>query len=311
MARKRISAPLEQKILYESRWVCAVCQASGCQIHHIDGDPSNNVEENLIVLCTKHHDEAHTKRTMSKNLDSSALRHAKDAWIANVKSTRESTASVSGQLALTNGSPLASFGITWGYINHSRVIHMISLDALTGRDADLLSLCIDRGIVDPHGIPILDANTPAAGSYIGNAIYDRLPHGDDQRLHKLYVAMVDQLSRTHHPLHLERECWTKEQILGLLQAGSLIFVQGAFNFRSVSETTTNDHRRVSLNQRGVSIEFFVDSKDMFGTTSMTISFSGHQTCAAFLQVKSLDKTAGLMLRCTPIALGVAFNKRWV
>lgn len=309
MARKRIQAPLEKKILYESRWVCAVCQASGCQIHHIDRDPSNNVEENLIALCTKHHEEAHTTRTMSKNLDSSALRHAKDAWNSNVKSTRESSASVSGQLALAN-SPLASCGITWGYINHSRVIQMVPSDALTGRDADLLALCIDRGIVDPHGIPILATKAQVAGSYIGNTIYDLLSHGDDQRLHKLYVALVDQLNRMQPPLHLERECWTKEQIRELLQAGSLIFVQGAFNFRSISETPTNDHRRVFLNQKGICIEFFVDSKDMFGTTSMTVSFSGRQTCAAFLQVKSLDETNGLMLRCTPIALGVAFNKRW-
>ncbi|MBI3130518.1 MAG: hypothetical protein HYZ13_04100 [Acidobacteria bacterium] len=247
---------------------------------------------------------------MSKNLDPSALRHAKAAWVSKVKSNREITASVSGQLALAKGSPLASIGVTWGYINHARVIQMVSPEALSDGDADLMALCVERGIVDRHGIPILAAEDSGADSYVGNSIYDCMPHGDDQRFHKLYVALVDQLVRMQPPLHLERECWKTEQIGELVQPGSLIFVQGAFNFKSASETRTNDHRRVHLKKNGVSIEFFVDSRDMFGTTSMTVSFSGRQTCAAFLQVKSLKQGREVVLSCTPIALGVAFSKRW-
>jgi len=112
------------------------------------------------------------------------------------------------------------------------------------------------------------------------------------------------------PLSVSLKAKLVETVFLRRDAVVAIFIQGAFNFRSVSETPTNDHRRVHLAQRGISIEFFIDSRDMFGTTSMTVSFSGRQTCSAFLQVKSLDEAAGLMLRCTPIALGVAFNKQW-
>src|SRR5256885_10341960 len=50
---------------------------------------------------------------------------------------------------------------------------------------------------------------------------------------------------------------------------------------------------------------------MFGTTSMTVSFSGRKVAAAFVQVKSItDSRASLVLDCTPVALGVGFNKNW-
>lgn len=61
--------------------------------------------------------------------------------------------------------------------------------------------------------------------------------------------------------------------------------------------------------KSVMIEFYVDTRDMFGTTSMTESFSGRQTCAALLHVKSVNEADGkLVLACTPIAMGVSFQK---
>ncbi|WP_066044497.1 HNH endonuclease signature motif containing protein [Bathymodiolus septemdierum thioautotrophic gill symbiont] len=70
MARPKIPKAIENRLLYESAYACVVCQSDGCHIHHIDQDHSNNKENNLVVLCIKHHDEAHTKRQLSKNLDS-------------------------------------------------------------------------------------------------------------------------------------------------------------------------------------------------------------------------------------------------
>ena len=51
------------------------------------------------------------------------------------------------------------------------------------------------------------------------------------------------------------------------------------------------------------LAFEIDTRDMYGTTSMTVSFFGRQTCAAFLLVKSVKQVSGkLLLDCTPIAL---------
>lgn len=113
-------------------------------------------------------------------------------------------------------------------------------------------------------------------------------------------------------MHLERDWWTKARVRDLLEPGSLIFLQAGFYFRAESETSENQHRRAHTSRSKVAIEFFVDTKDMFGATSMTVSFQGHQSCGALLLVKSIGESeAGeLLLSCTPIGLGVAFDKQW-
>lgn len=75
-SRKSIPANLKDKLLVEANRAGMICGRSPVQIHHIDGDPAKNTEDNLIVLCLNHHDEAErgkTSKGLSSNLSSSAL----------------------------------------------------------------------------------------------------------------------------------------------------------------------------------------------------------------------------------------------
>jgi 5-methylcytosine-specific restriction endonuclease McrA len=61
-ARTRLSKTLEKRVFQEASSRCALCPESevvSLQIHHIDGDPSNNAFENLILVCAS----CHTKIT--------------------------------------------------------------------------------------------------------------------------------------------------------------------------------------------------------------------------------------------------------
>ncbi len=60
MAKKRIAIPkqTEKRAFQEVGSACAFCRESeiaSLQVHHIDGDPSNNDLENLIVVCSNCH----------------------------------------------------------------------------------------------------------------------------------------------------------------------------------------------------------------------------------------------------------------
>ena len=64
MAKKKrvaIPTPLQRKVKAKNLGVCCVCKERGIGIHlhHLDEDPSNNVEDNLVVLCVKEHDQHH------------------------------------------------------------------------------------------------------------------------------------------------------------------------------------------------------------------------------------------------------------
>jgi HNH endonuclease len=69
-ASRYIPEDLEIKLLCDSMHLCNVCREPGVIVHHVipveEGGPSN--EENLIVLCPNHHNQAHSKTILVKTL---------------------------------------------------------------------------------------------------------------------------------------------------------------------------------------------------------------------------------------------------
>ena len=86
--RKRIPRRIEREILFRSEMVCCVCGSTGVQIHHLDGNPSNNDITNLCVLCVKHHAEASSTSTMTRKLDAALLRKFRGEHEAQVAKRR-------------------------------------------------------------------------------------------------------------------------------------------------------------------------------------------------------------------------------
>ena len=59
--RPHVPAPVRRSLFIEAGYRCSIwrCTAeSSLEIHHIDGNPSNNAPENLLVLCANHHAQA-------------------------------------------------------------------------------------------------------------------------------------------------------------------------------------------------------------------------------------------------------------
>lgn len=80
MARKGVSASIRDRILIANRHACCVCQRTDVVIHHIDENASNNLAENLAVLCLHHHDMAHMKIGLSSKLSRNEIEQFKEEW---------------------------------------------------------------------------------------------------------------------------------------------------------------------------------------------------------------------------------------
>lgn len=78
--RKAISPAIQSKLLLANRHACCVCQKGGVQIHHIDGNPSNNDPKNLATLCLEHHDRATMTTGLTKKLKPDQVKKYKNAW---------------------------------------------------------------------------------------------------------------------------------------------------------------------------------------------------------------------------------------
>jgi len=54
-SRKSIPKAVKEKVLKEYNYRCAICGNNRPQLHHIDENPENNIEFNLIPLCPNCH----------------------------------------------------------------------------------------------------------------------------------------------------------------------------------------------------------------------------------------------------------------
>ena len=89
--RTPIPEEVAAAVLFRQDRTCCVCEERGkrVQIHHIDGDPSNNEPRNLAALCFDCHDETQIKGGFGRTLNPSQVSLYRDEWEARVRQIRE------------------------------------------------------------------------------------------------------------------------------------------------------------------------------------------------------------------------------
>lgn len=88
-SRPTIPDEIIDNLLYKSRRTCCICRdkEKSIIIHHLIewNESRSHSEDNLVVLCLLHHDEAHTKRELSRNLTHERIKSAKEKWEKEVE----------------------------------------------------------------------------------------------------------------------------------------------------------------------------------------------------------------------------------
>lgn len=83
-ARPAIPIQTLMQVLFANRFTCCICRNSerGIILHHIIPWEASRDHgaANLAVLCLEHHEKAHIRSTLSRNLDADALRSFKTDW---------------------------------------------------------------------------------------------------------------------------------------------------------------------------------------------------------------------------------------
>lgn len=82
MTRVTIPKATADNILNSCRHRCCICVSHKrvANIHHIDGDNSNNSLDNLVALCAECHADAHTKFAMRRNLTDDQIKRYRFEW---------------------------------------------------------------------------------------------------------------------------------------------------------------------------------------------------------------------------------------
>lgn len=302
--RPRIPSALKLKVAYDSAYACAICQRPSIQLHHIDQNNANNVKENLIALCQEHHGEAHTERKLTVSLSPQRLKDIKKRWESKVAALRKDMVTVASQRKAAGD--FLGVGVSWGYINHRRVANFLTSDLISEVEQENFQFCLTLGLIDSSGILVPELPQVSSGSYLGSTVYDRFSFGNDHRIHKLYSNFVDAISRAANPLHIDTQSWTKSWIKQFISPGQFVYMNRGCYFKEIAVTNDNCVRKVHTFKNKISFEWIVETRDMFGTSSISVSFVGHRSCAVLVFVKSVDYSDGIKVVCSPVAMGTGY-----
>lgn len=91
MDRPRLPPDLAATVLFASDYTCCVCRDRGraVQLHHIDGNPVNNDEGNLSVLCLLCHGETLLRGGFDRRLNPGLVLRYRDDWLRRIARRRE------------------------------------------------------------------------------------------------------------------------------------------------------------------------------------------------------------------------------
>lgn len=293
--RKPFPKSLENILLYKSARTCCVCRNPGApvEIHHIDQDPSNNVEINLVVICRNCHDEAHTTHTMSKNLTKDRLLDFKKRWEQEVEKRSNQAMKIESGWG----------GMVWTFINH-QIIPQFMKSMNLRFDERTLALLLQCGIVDKKGFPILGPK-PKNKKHV--TIYDQIEWDHSHRLHHMYIDVLEKLIESQSPIEIGA-IWSKSEILDIVKPGDICFCIRGFRFKRSEVIDQVEDRYVYARASGIEIRMFANTRHMFGVSSLYVNFAGHKFTAVLMLVKNIARENGvLVINATPIAMGTGFR----
>jgi hypothetical protein len=278
------------RVLVANRFTCCVCHdvTKGIIVHHIHewADSHNHSPDNLAVVCLDHHDKAHSKSTISRNLDQRTLKEFKNSWEGKVRELDTE--------AILDASR-SNFD-AWWYFNHLRLFELAGLLKLDLRKLPNYPTALRAKLIDREG-RLNDRTGREPHMYDGGEgmlLYDYVRAVMEKVLEQLTILNISD--------YLDRGV-----LAPLLKPGDFVFVQGAHRFASAGDRREGRGQRYVGTRRANQVELTF-TFDRWEATSVSAWgwLSGRRAATSILRVVDVRRPAGkLLLECTVIAISAA------
>lgn len=293
-ARPPIPIDTLVSVLFANRYQCCICRNPKLSVivHHIEEWAESRLHdaENLAVLCLPHHDEAHSRKTLSRNLDAKTLRDAKGKWEARVK--RFDAESILSAMRLEYSN--------WNFMNELRIFEIArAIGIELGRVFQLDQLA-KSGIVQSDGLPVPVSDDSLFYMYQGPTILARY----------FYVSEVLNLVIEKIPIINISDYLDKGVIGFALAPGDFIFVQGAHTFSPITQKKNGRGRgqicRGVRKANNVEVRFTFDRWEATSSSAKSEWLTGTKNQGSLIHVKDLSRDEGRFI-VTGTVLGICSN----
>lgn len=285
-------------LLHKCKRTCCICRNLNepIIIHHIVewSKSKSHDENNLVVLCLKHHDLAHSKKEISLSLTAEEIKALKQKWEYQVRIQDAKTI-----LGLKDMSEYAR----WDWVNIQRLSELY-----LQHDLDLP---LDRVIKFLKQHSILDQNsllTDDSSWKTTKQKFHFLDFGEGR-----YVAYyLDLLMRTvvsKLPINDITNYTSKEELKSFLKTGSFIALQRGFYFRDSKQTKGIPPLREAYYKcHSFNISFKFDPWYCTSTSALADSMMGHKQKTVIGLITSIIEDKGILhITLSCLAVGSYFQ----
>ncbi|TIR27155.1 MAG: HNH endonuclease [Mesorhizobium sp.] len=280
-------------VLFANRYQCCICRnpKRSVIVHHIEEWAESRLHdaENLAVLCLPHHDEAHSKKTLSKNLDAKALRDAKAKWEARVKQFDAESILSAMRLEYSN----------WNFMNELRIFELARVIGIELKRIFQFDQLVKSGIAERSGLPAVRDNS---------LFY--MYQGSDILARYFYVSEVLSLVIKNLPIINISDYLDKGVLSFALAPGDFIFVQGAHTFSPTTQKKNGKGRgqicRGVRKANNVEVRFTFDRWEATSSSAKSEWLTGTKNQGSLIHVKDLSRDEGRLV-VTGTVLGICSN----
>lgn len=281
-------------VLFANRFTCCVCRNSerGIILHHIvpweesrDHDASN-----LAVLCLEHHEKAHIKSALSKNLDADTLRSFKHDW---EELCRESDLSAILQASRVDYD-------AWLYFNHNRLFELAKQLNVPLKKIDGYSAARRLRLLDTSG-DILPRNPYFSYMYTG---------AEGQTLYHYVRSVLEETVERIRVINFS-DLLDRSSVNALLAAGDFLLVQGAHTFKRLTERRSGQGEAMQGIRRANNVElrYTFDRWEATSMSAWSTWLAGRQSVASLVHVKDIQRQDGdAVISATVLAISNGHHK---
>lgn len=290
-SRPPIPGDVLVRTLFANRWLCCVCRDESRPIivHHIKpwAESRDHSQDNLAVLCSIHHGEAHSAHALELTLTSARLKTTKASWEHEVERLDPHAILKATQLQ----------GCQWWYFNHFRVFEIAQQLGVTITELAGFRRAFDAQLCDEDGYPHCSAgpmyNGPAA------LILSR------------YMTNMLQVTMDYASVRNISDNLDRGTLSCLIMEGDLIFVQGLYRFSTLPLDGSGSDLVAGLRSvNGVEITFVFDRNEGTSSSARNLWLREAQNLGCLLRVNKLqrDSLGTLHIEATVLAIRSAHGE---
>jgi hypothetical protein len=285
-------------LLYKARQTCCVCRdnTKSVIIHHINEwhESKDHSEDNLVVLCLNHHDEAHSKKTLSLNLSNAKLISYKAKWEKDVQ-----TLDAKAILGLMNNYS------RWDNINIKRVFELFIEMKIQYDDIETYLNLVQLNIIDERGLP------------------KAMEHWSVQAKPQYYMCDFDYgFQYTHYLKTIVSRIVNKLNLIDLtnnlstsfiklvVKPGTIITAQLGYYFKDIDPyKELRQLRKGYYKGNGIRIEYTFDAWECTSNSARYDALTNRKMAVPILFVRSVleEEDGTLVINGSCLAIGTWFD----